>query len=281
VRTVLEGRAQSVFIERGGPFVVIGERINPSGRDRLAASLAGDDMSLIQMEAMAQVEAGAQVIDVNVSAVGIDEARVLPMAVEALAEVVEVPLCVDSTDVRALRKALERCPGRPLVNSVTGEKACLESVLPLVADRRCPVIGLCMDERGIPKDATQRLEVAERIINAVERFGIAPEDVIIDPLSTAVGADQEAAVATLEAVSVISSTLGVNTTLGGSNVSFGLPDRSLVNRTFLAMAILAGLTSALLDPLDVEMRKTVAACELLMGRDEFAMDFLKHWRAGW
>lgn len=281
MRTLLEGRAQNVSMEQGGSFVLIGERINPSRRERLAASLAEGDMSLVRREAMAQVEAGAQVIDVNVSAVGINEARVLPLAVEAVAEVVDVPICIDSTDLEALTEALDRCPGRPLVNSVTGETASLESVLPLVRDRQCAVIGLCMDERGIPKGAARRLEIAERIVDAAETFGIAPEDVIIDPLSMAVGADPEAAIATLEAVGLISRRLGVNTTLGGSNVSFGLPDRSLINRTFLAMSVPAGLTSALLDPLDSEIRKTVAACELLTGRDELAMGFLSHFRAGW
>jgi 5-methyltetrahydrofolate--homocysteine methyltransferase len=281
MKTLLQGRSEQMLIEDGGPFVVIGERINPSGRQGLAASLAEGDMSLVRRDAVAQLEAGAQVIDVNVSAAGVDEARVLPLAVEAVAEVVDVPICIDSTDLKGLAEALDRCPGRPLVNSVTGERASMDSVLPLVRGRQCAVIGLCMDERGIPKDASRRLEVAKRILEAVERFGIAPEDLIIDPLAMAVGADQEAAVATLEAVALIRSTLGVNTTLGGSNVSFGLPDRGLINRTFLAMAIATGLTSALLDPLDVEIQKTVTACELLMGRDEFAMEFLRRSRAGW
>lgn len=144
VKTLLEGRAQNVLIEQGGSFVIIGERISPSGRERLAASLADGDMSLVRRDAIAQVEAGARVIDVNVSAAEIDEARVLPLAVEAVAEVVDVPICIDSTDLKALAEALHRSPGRPLVNSVTGEKASLESVLLLVRDRQCPVIGLCM-----------------------------------------------------------------------------------------------------------------------------------------
>ena len=281
MRTLLEGAARKVTIDSEGPFVIIGERINPGARKRLAESLAQGDMSLVRHEALAQVEAGAQIIDVNVSAVDVDEERTLPMAVQAVAEVVDVPICVDTAHHNALAAALAVCPGKPLVNSVTGEEASLEAVLRLVKERGCAAIGLCMDEEGIPKEAPRRLEIAKKIVAAAEAYGIPPEDVIIDPLAMTVGADHTAGVVTLEAIRLMTMNLGVNITLGGSNVSFGLPERSLINRSFLGMAIATGLTCAIVDPLDVEIRKTIAACDLLMGRDEYAMRFLERSRAGW
>jgi 5-methyltetrahydrofolate--homocysteine methyltransferase len=281
VRTILEGVEDRVAIDTEGLFVVIGERINPSGREALAAMLVKGDMSLVREEAGAQAAAGAQVIDVNVSALDVDEERTLPLAIKEVAGVVDVPICIDSSNHRALAAALDVCPGRPLVNSVTGEQASLRAILPLVKDRGCAVIGLCIDERGIPKDSSTRLEIAKRIVGAADEEGIAVEDVVIDPLSMAVASDQQAGLVTLEAIASIRAELGVNTTVGGSNVSFGLPERELINRSFLAMCIAAGLTSALLNPLDVEIRRTVASSDLLTGRDEYAMGFLQRSRSGW
>jgi 5-methyltetrahydrofolate--homocysteine methyltransferase len=281
VRTILEGVEDRVAIDTEGLFVVIGERINPSGREALAAMLVKGDMSLVREEAGAQAAAGAQVIDVNVSALDVDEERTLPLAIKEVAGVVDVPICIDSSNHRALAAALDVCPGRPLVNSVTGEQASLRAILPLVKDRGCAVIGLCIDERGIPKDSSTRLEIAKRIVGAADEEGIAVEDVVIDPLSMAVASDQQAGLVTLAAIASIRAELGVNTTVGGSNVSFGLPERELINRSFLAMCIAAGLTSALLNPLDVEIRRTVASSDLLTGRDEYAMGFLQRSRSGW
>jgi 5-methyltetrahydrofolate--homocysteine methyltransferase len=281
MRTILKGIAEEVVIGDESPFIIIGERINPSGRKRLAESLAQGDISLVREEALAQAEAGAQVIDVNVSSVGVDEERVLPLAVQAVAEAVDLPICIDTADHKALRAALAVCPGKPLVNSVTGEGASLEVVLPLVKGRGCAVIGLCMDEEGVPKEAWRRLEVGEKILGAAEAYGIVAQDVIIDPLVMAVGVEQGAGVVTLEAIRLIRMRLGVNTTLGGSNISFGLPERGLINRSFLAMAMAAGLNCAIVNPLDVEIRKTIAAGDLLLGRDEYAMRFLARSRGGW
>lgn len=281
MRTILEGVRNKVAIDSEGQFVVIGERINPSGREPLAAMLVKGDMSLVCEEALAQVEAGAHVIDVNVSALDVDEERMLPSAVQEVASVIDVPICIDTSNHRALTAALDACPGRPLVNSVTGEKASLQAVLALVKDRDCAVIGLCIDERGIPKDSPTRLEIAKRIVGAADEHGIDVEDVVIDPLATAVASDQSAGLVTLEAIRSIWTDLGVNTTLGGSNVSFGLPERGLINRTFLAMCIASGLTCALLNPLDVEIRRTVAVSNLLMGEDEYAQRFLQRSRSGW
>jgi len=279
MRTLLEGIGKKVVVDSEGPFVIVGECMNPSGRKRLAESLAQGDMSLVRQEALAQVEAGAQAIDINVSAVDVDEERTLPLAVQTVAEAVDVPVCIDTANHRALRAALAICPGKPLVNSATGEEASLAAVLPLVKERGCAVIGLCMGEEGIPKNAQRRLEIAEKILTTAEVHGIPAEDVIIDPLAMTVGADHTAGVVTLEAIGLIRMNLGVNITLGGSNISFGLPERSLINRSFLAMAIAAGLTCAIVDPLDVEIRKTIVVCDLLMGRDEYAMRFLERSRA--
>jgi len=281
MRTLVKGTAKEVVIGDEGALVIIGERINPSGRKRLAESLAQGDVSLVREEALAQVEAGAEVIDVNVSTVDVNEERTLPLAVQTVAEAVDVPICIDTANHEALATALAVCPGKPLVNSVTGEEASLEAVLPLVKEHGCAVIGLCIDEEGIPKEARHRLEIAKKIIAAAEAYGIPPEDVIIDPLAMTVGADHTAGVVTLEAIRLIAMNLGVNITLGGSNISFGLPERTLLNRSFLAIAIAAGLTCAIVDPLDVELRKTIAACDLLMGKDEYAMRFLAHYRSGW
>ncbi|HAL60848.1 MAG TPA: hypothetical protein DCP08_00385, partial [Chloroflexi bacterium] len=239
MRTVLEGTGRKIAIDAEGPFVTIGERINPSGRRRLAESLAQGDMSLVRQEALAQVEAGAQVIDVNVSAVDVDEERILPLAVQTVAEVVDVPISIDTANYEALAAALAICPGKPLVNSVTGEEASLEAVLPLVKEHGCAVIGLCMDEEGIPKEAQHRLEIANKIVDTAQTYGIPPEDVIIDPLAMTVGADHTSGVVTLQTIRLIAMKLGVSITLGGSNISFGLPERSLINRSFLAMAMAA------------------------------------------
>lgn len=279
--TLLEGIAKTVAVDGEGQFAIIGERINPSGRRRLADSLAQADMSLVHREPVAQVEAGAHIIDVNVSAVDVDEERILPLAVQTVAEAVDVPISIDTANPKALAAALAVCPGKPLVNSVTGEERSLEAVLPLVKEHSGAVIGLCMDEEGIPKRAPRRLEIANKIVPAVEAYGIPSEDVIIDPLAMTVGADYTAGMVTLEAMRLIAMSLGVNITLGGSNISFGLPERSLINRSYLAMAIGAGLTSAIVDPLDVEIRKTIAACDLLTGKDEYAMRFLARSRTGW
>lgn len=281
MRTLLEGAGSKVTIDSEGAFIIIGERINPSGRGRLAESLAQGDMSLVHREAVAELVAGAQVMDVNVSAVSVDEERILPLAVRTVAEAVDVPICIDTANHEALATALAVCPGKPLVNSVTGEGASLEAVLPLVKEHGCAVIGLCMDEEGIPKEAQRRLEIGKKILAAAEAYGVPPEDVIIDPLAMTLGVDHMAGVVTLEAIRLIATNLGVNITLGGSNISFGLPERSLINRTFLAMAMAAGLTCAIVDPLNVEIRKTIAACDLLMGKDEYAMRFLEHSRRGW
>jgi 5-methyltetrahydrofolate--homocysteine methyltransferase len=276
MRTVLKGTTQEVIIERGQPTVIIGERINPTGRKKLAEALQNKDMAYVRRQAVKQVADGASVIDVNVGAAGIDEEKLLPMAVQAVAAVVEVPLCIDSTHPKALPAALKVCPGRPIVNSVNGEEASLARVLPLVKEHGVAVIGLTMDDAGIPDDSDARLTIAHKIVNRAAQLGIPTADVVIDCLALAVGADQRAALVTLESIQKVVKELGVNVTLGASNVSFGLPDRQIINDIFVAMAILAGMNCPIVHP--VKARRAILIADMLMGRDEYAMNYLSYYR---
>lgn len=276
METKLRGTGQVVVIGRHRPTVVIGERINPTGKRRLAEALASEDMSPLQEMARVQVDAGASVIDVNVGGPDLDEVRLLPLAVQAVAEAVEVPICIDSSKPAALAAALRVCPGRPLVNSVTGEEPSLAAVLPLVKESGATVIGMTMN-RGVPSEPDQRLAIASEIVGRAEEYGISREDVIIDPMALSVGADQQAALVTLESIRLIKQELGVNIALGASNVSFGLPDRLAINQVFLAMAIAVGVTCPIADPAVVH--RAVLVSDLLLGRDEHAARYLADYRA--
>jgi 5-methyltetrahydrofolate--homocysteine methyltransferase len=274
--TFLRGTGQSVTISPEQPVVIIGERINPTGRKRLAARLQEGDLSLVREEAQAQVAQGATVIDVNVGAAGVDPVAILPRAVTAVAGAVDVPLAIDTDNAQALEAALAQCPGRPLVNSVTGEESSLQAVLPLVAEYGAAVIGLAMDEQGIPDTAEKRLAVAAKIVERAEALGIDRQDVIVDCLALCVGADYQAGAVTLGAMRRVREELGVNLVLGASNVSFGLPDRPAINDLFLAMAIGQGLTCAITDP--AHTRRAILISDLLLGRDEFAMRYISFFR---
>jgi 5-methyltetrahydrofolate--homocysteine methyltransferase len=256
--------------------VLIGERINPTGRERLAAELVSGNIGVVKPEALDQVTAGADVIDVNVGAIGVDQAAVLPRAVEMVQEAVEVPLSVDTSDPEALAAALRVYQGKPLVNSVNGEERNLRRVLPLVAEHGAAVIGLCMDDEGVPDDPHRRLEIARKIVERAEALGIPREDVLIDCLALTVGADSRAALVTLEAIHLVRAELGVNMTLGASNVSFGLPDREVLNRAFLAMAITVGVNAPIVNP--ARVRQAILAVDVLLARDEFAMRYIKDYR---
>jgi 5-methyltetrahydrofolate--homocysteine methyltransferase len=276
VETRVASVTREVIIGGGRPTVLIGERINPTGKKRLAEALRVGDLSVVREEAIAQVAAGADILDVNVGATGVDEVTMLPLVVKAVAEVVDVPLCIDSRNVEALRAALAICPGRPIVNSVTGEEASLESVLPVVKERGVPVIGLALDERGIPADAQSRVEIAWRIVERAEALGIPREDVIIDCLTLSLGANVKAGLATLEATRRVRDELGVNQTQGASNISHGLPNRPVLNGAYLAMAIEAGLTCPTVDVALV--RLAVLSADLALGRDNYAMRFIAAFR---
>jgi len=282
METILRSAHKTVTISPEKPTVLIGERINPTGKKRLAAALSEGNLDIVRTEAEAQVEAGADVLDVNVGATGVDEVDLLPQAVRMVMETVQVPVCIDSANAEALQTALtvysELAPeGKPLVNSVNGEEANLERVLPLVAEYKAAVIGLAMDEDGIPPTSEKRLAVARKIVERAEALGIPAQDVVIDCLSLTVGADDpQAALVTLEAIRMVRQELGVNMTLGASNVSFGLPEREVVNWAFLAMAIQNGMNCPIVDA--AKVRPAILAADLLLGRDEYAMRYIKAYK---
>lgn len=260
------------------PFVVIGERINPTRRKKLAESMAQGDFSVVQEDARKQVAAGAQVLDVNAGIPGADEPALLRGAAQAVMEVAQVPLCFDSANPEALKAALEVYPGKALINSTTAEEAMMSRVLPLVKEYGAAVIGVITDENGIPASAEDRLAVARKLVNRAADYGIPAEDVIIDCLALTVGADHKAGQVTLDSLALIRQELGVNLSLGASNVSFGLPDRKTINVAYLALGIARGLTAAITDPTVDEIRNILLACDLLMGRDEYAMRWIKDFR---
>jgi len=276
METRVLSETQEVMIGGGRPTVLIGERINPTGKKRLAEALRAGDLSVVREEALAQVAAGADVLDVNVGATGVDEIEMLPRAVEMVAQTVEVPICIDSRKVKALAAALAVCPGRPIVNSVTGEEVSLEEVLPLVKEHNLPVIGLTLDEKGIPSDPSARVEIAHKIVERAEAIGIPREDVIIDCLTLSLGANVQAGLGTLEATRRVKEELEVNQTQGASNISHGLPNRPVLTSAYLAMAIQAGLTCPTVDVALVRM--AVLAADLVLGRDNYAMRFISAFR---
>jgi 5-methyltetrahydrofolate--homocysteine methyltransferase len=281
METILKTTRKTVIISPDRPTVLIAERINPTGKKRLAAALADGNLEVVRQEALAQVDAGADVLDVNVGAAGVNEVDVLPRAVQLVMETVDVPICIDSANRDALRAALElhrslAPDGKPLINSVNGEEASMARVLPLAAEYKAAVIGLAMDEGGIPPTAEQRLAVARKIVQRAEALGIPRQDVIIDCLALTVGAESRAGVVTLDAIRLVREELGVNMTLGASNVSFGLPEREIINWAFLAMTIQRGVNCPIVDA--VKVRPTILATDLLLGRDDYAIRYLKDYK---
>jgi 5-methyltetrahydrofolate--homocysteine methyltransferase len=264
--TVLQGRSKTVVIGPAQPFCIIGERINPTGRKTFAEALRGGDLSTVATDTEAQVKAGADVLDVNAGIPLVDEAELLAKMLQTVQATADVPICIDSSVIEALEAGLAVYEGKALVNSVTGEDDRLEEILPLVARHGAAVIGLANDETGIPETPQQRLEIARKIVAAAGDHGIPPEDVVIDPLAMTVGADTEAVTTTLTTISLIRDELGVNMCLGASNVSFGLPQRHVLNAAFLPMAMAAGLTSAIMSTAPVVV-EGVRAADLLLGHD--------------
>ena len=276
--TVLRSRSKIVEIGAGRPFCIIGERINPTGRKKFAADLRAGDLSLVTHDAEAQVEAGADMLDVNAGIPLVDEAELLASMLRTVQAAVDVPICIDSSVIEALEAGLSVYEGRALVNSVTAEEDRLQEILPLVSDYDAAVIGLANDETGIPETPEKRLECARTIVTAAQDFGIARDDVVIDPLAMTVGADPSAVRTTLETISLIRDELGVNMCLGASNVSFGLPDRHALNAAFLPMAMAAGLTSAIMST-GRTVVDAVRAGDLLLGHDEWGAKWIAVHRA--
>jgi 5-methyltetrahydrofolate--homocysteine methyltransferase len=276
--TVLRSRSKTVTIGREQPFCIIGERINPTGRKRFAEELRGGDLSMVTADALAQVEVGADMLDINAGIPLVDEPELLMSMLRTAQEAVDAPICIDSSVIEALEAGLSVYDGKALVNSVTAEDDRLEEILPLVARHGAAVIGLANDETGIPETPQQRLGLARKIVSAAGDHGIAPEDVVIDPLAMTVGADTEAVTTTLTTIRLISDELGVNMCLGASNVSFGLPQRAVLNAAFLPMAMAAGLTSAIMSTASICI-DAVRAADLLLGHDPWGARWIAAHRA--
>jgi len=277
MRTTLRGTKTEVVIDAQGPVVVVGEKINPTGRTKLAEALARGNFDYVVELARRQASAMANILDVNVGVPGLDEVALLPEVVKIVGGETGLPVCIDSPNPAAIAAALRVTPGKALVNSVNGEERSLMAVLPMVKEFGAAVIGLTMDENGIPPTPEGRLAVAVRIRDRAVQLGIPAEDVIIDPLALTVGADSRAASVTLRTIELVRRELGLNINVGASNVSFGLPDRQTINQVFLALAIHSGADCLITDPM--KATATVRATDLLLGRDPHAGRFIAHFRS--
>jgi 5-methyltetrahydrofolate--homocysteine methyltransferase len=277
--TVLSGPGGEVRIGDAYPFAIIGERINPTGRTRLTQEICAGDMSTVQADAVAQVAAGARILDLNAGVPGFDEPAMLSQVVKAVHQVVGVPLCIDSSTPEALEAAVPLAQGKVLINSVTAESHSLERLLPLVKRFGAAVIGMANDEEGISMDPATRLAAARTIVKAAADHGIAREDVIIDPLTMPIGAAPDAATAMFASMRMIRDELGVNLSCGASNISFGMPDRQGIDASFLTMSILSGMNCAITNPLHGAVRKATLAADLLLGRDGYGAAWIADHRA--
>lgn len=278
METIITSPTKTVRIGPDQPFVIIGERINPTGRKLLAAEMAVGNYERVRRDALAQVEAGAHMLDVNAGIPLADEPAILAEAIRIVQSVTDVPLCIDSSIVKALESGLAAYQGKPLLNSVTGEDERLDVVLPLVAQYKCAVIGISNDETGISEDPAVRFAVAKKIIERAESYGIPREDVLIDPLAMPIGALGQAGKALFTIVRRCREELGVNCCCGASNISFGLPDRPALNGAFLAMAIAAGMTCAITNPIEPEIKKMILAADVMAGHDENCAAWLRYSR---
>jgi 5-methyltetrahydrofolate--homocysteine methyltransferase len=276
--TVISSASREVVIGFERPFVMIGERINPTGRKILAAEMAAGNFSRVESDALAQLAAGAQMLDVNAGIPLADEPAILARAVQLVQSITDVPLSIDSSIVRALEAGLAVYKGKPLVNSVTGEEERLESVLPLVKKYGAAVVAISNDETGISEDPDVRFQVAKKIVQRAQDHGIPVCDVVVDPLVMPIGAINQAGVQVMRLLHRLKTELKVNTTCGASNVSFGLPAREGISATFLSMAIGAGLTSAIMNPMHVEIVKACMAADVMMGHDPDCARWIKRFR---
>lgn len=268
METIVSSKTKTVIIGPERPFTIVGERINPTGRKKLAAEMAADDFSRVEADALAQVAAGAHMLDVNAGIPLADEPAILAKAIRLVQSLTDLPLSIDSSVVEALEAGLEAYEGKPLVNSVTGEDERLEAVLPLIKKHNAAVIGISNDETGISEDPAERFKVAKKIVERAEDYGIPREDVLIDPLVMPAGAIRGSGRQVFEIVRMVREELGCNTVCGASNVSFGLPGRPTLNAAFVSMAIGNGMTSAITNPLEKEIKEAILAADVLMGHDE-------------
>jgi len=276
METRVSSSTKEVIIGDAQPTVLIGERINPAGKIKLQEALKAGNLDIVRSEALAQVQAGADILDVNVGTFGVDEVALLPQAVQAVMDTVDIPLCIDSNNPAALEAALKIYKGKPLINSVSGEEHSLTRILPMVKEYGAAVVGLVQDDDGIPKDAERRVSIAHKIVERAEAAGIARENIIIDCLVSAIGADTSSGLAVIEAIRRIKAELGVNITMGASNISFGLPDRDLVNNAFAAMAVAAGATCLITNV--AKIRPAIVSADLILGRDRHARRYIEAYR---
>jgi 5-methyltetrahydrofolate--homocysteine methyltransferase len=276
METKVSGTKKEVIISIDRPTVLIGERINPTGRKKLTEALKTGDLEIVRREAIAQAEAGADIIDCNVNAPGVNDIELLPMAVKIIQKAVDAPMCLDSPNTAAIEAALKVYKGKPLINSVSGEEHSLGRVLPLVKEYGAAVIGLVQDDEGIPRNAERRIAIAHKIVERAEKAGVPREDVIIDVLTFAIGAEPKSGKDVLEAIRRVREELGVNMTMGASNISFGMPDRPIINNAWVTMVIAAGATALIVDA--AKVRPSVLATDLILGRDRFARRFIEDHR---
>ena len=279
MHTILSSATKTVRIGDDQPFAIIGERINPTGRKIFQLQLRQGDLSRVEIDVKEQVAGGAMLLDVNMGAPLADEAELMRQAVPLIQGLTDLPICIDSSIIEALEAGLSAYQGKALVNSVTAEEERMERILPLVKKHGAAVIGMANDETGITMVPSERLALARRIIERAADHGIPQEDVIIDPIAMTVAADPTCGLITLETMRLIRDELGNNMTCGASNVSFGLPDRAAVNAAFLPLAMHAGLTCAITNPLEPQVRRAVLAGDLLLGHDEYAMRWISTYRA--
>ena len=276
--TLVSSATKTVEIGRDKRTIIIGERINPTGRKQVLAAFQAGDFEIARTDALSQVDAGADMLDVNAGVPGADEPVLLTQVLKTVMAATDVPLCIDTADPQALAAALALYRGKALVNSCNGEERSLAAVLPVVKEFGAAVIGLCMDDEGIPETPEARLKVAAKIIERAGRHGIPIEDVVIDPLALTMGADSNAGHLALQTIRLLVEEFGVNITMGASNISFGMPDRAYINSAFVAMAIHAGMTCPITNPLVTPVITAILAADLSMGHDSYGQRWIKAYR---
>jgi len=276
--TTISGPNGEIKFGTGLPTLIIGERINPTGRKKFGQQIASGDLSVIKDEAISQKNAGADVLDVNVGAAGVNEVALLPLAVKEALTAGDLPICVDSANVEALKAALAVYPYKALINSVNGEERSLSSVLPIVKHYGAAVIALTIDESGIPETVEGRIRIVERIVERAESYGISKDDIVVDCLTMAASSKPNSALVTLETLRILSKEFGLASAMGVSNVSFGMPQRDIITKGFLGMCIEAGLTAAIVNPETEGLVSTIYSADFLTGRDDYARKFLTHYR---